>query len=704
MGWREYLTGVLWFVGIWGSAAAAAVIVVRRRLAHLDGAPRALAGALIGTLALIAVHVVPASLTVLTRGTALATGLLLVAVALRVPRAAAPATGQGHARTGREVDDPYSRVVAGAVVAIVVVAELSVMRQTWTMPPVGIDALNFHLPDAIGWMRSGSLWRVDQYGPDLANGNYPNNGNVVLLASILPWHADFLVRFALVPFLPMTGLGIFALARELGAPRSAATIFGGAFAAIPAVADDLFSQTLPDVVMTATFATGLLFLVRYSRTSLRADLVLAGLGLGCALGTKWFGASSAVTVVFIWIVASLLARRRFGHVVREAVILLGLLAAAGGIWLVRNLVVSGSPLFPAKVSFFGLTIFDAPRDPIREIAGRRILDYATDGHAWTEYFLPAWWQRLGWLGPLLAAGLLVAIVVMVRLWRRHGSDRCATQALLGCAVAAIALFVVYLATPYSAFSDGREPIFAVVNVRYAEPALLLAAALAARAAGESLVLLRISATLALAAVVEGLHRGLRLGVSDISPQAVFVVATGAAAVVAWRWSSDRLTRGRDRTVWLAAFAVLGTAAVAYGRRFEQSYMATRYVGGPADEVVTWITRNAPSDQRVGLVGVWDKFSPVYPAFGPRFQNEVEYVGPRIDGMLRTYMNATSFLAGLRRGRYDLVVVGRRAEGLPGEPRGADYVRWIQAAGGRAVVTSRELALFVPPPGSPKTAG
>src|SRR5258707_11565859 len=84
-----YVGGVVWFAAIWGASLAAAAIVHRRRLGHLRGAPAVLAYALLATLALIAAHVVPAALTVLGRGSVLATAVALLGAALLVPRAPA---------------------------------------------------------------------------------------------------------------------------------------------------------------------------------------------------------------------------------------------------------------------------------------------------------------------------------------------------------------------------------------------------------------------------------------------------------------------------------------------------------------------------------------------------------------------------------------------------------------------------------------
>jgi hypothetical protein len=537
MSGAAYAAGLVCFVVTWGGAVTASLILLRRRLAHLRGAPMLLAVALLTTLALLAIHIVPMLFGILTRGTAMATAALVVLAASAAPRARVAPVDEwpGHTTADRQ-RDPLSRALAAAAVAVVLLVELTVVRENLTLPAFGLDALNFHLPDVAGWIQTGSIWQVGQFTPDLANGNYPNNGNVIWLAAFLPWHADFLVRFAMLPFALLTGVGVYALARELRAPRTASVVYAALFLALPAVAYDLLQNTLPDVVLSAAFVTGLVFLARHWRTGAGSDFVLAGLAFGCGFGTKWFGVSSVAAVLALWVVASLVARRGVARVVKDSLAMAGLVLAAGGVWLVRNWVVSGNPVFPAKVAPLGITLIDAPRDQIREIAGKRIVDYASDGHAWTTYFFPAWKHSLGWAGALLALGVLVAFVIALREARRWQARRQTNLLVVAGAVAFAVLTLVYVNTPYTAFGNGKEPIFAFVNVRYEEPALLVAAALTAWIAGALLSLRVVIEGLGVVAVYEAAHRGLGIGPADVTAAAVAATVVVGLVVTASRTS------------------------------------------------------------------------------------------------------------------------------------------------------------------------
>jgi hypothetical protein len=83
---------------------------------------------------------------------------------------------------------------------------------------------------------------------------------------------------------------------------------------------------------------------------------------------------------------------------------------------------------------------------------------------------------------------------------------------------------------------------------------------------------------------------------------------------------------------------------------------------------------------------------VLPAFGPRFANTVQYVGPNDQTMLGRYTDRAPFVAAVKRGRYDVLVIGRGE--APGES--VRELRWARSAGWVPfVVSARLVALRVP---------
>jgi hypothetical protein len=115
----------------------------------------------------------------------------------------------------------------------------------------------------------------------------------------------------------------------------------------------------------------------------------------------------------------------------------------------------------------------------------------------------------------------------------------------------------------------------------------------------------------------------------------------------------------------------------------------------ADPAIDTMLRVAPSGRRIGLAADWTVagLTPIWPAFGTRIGNEVEFVGHFVDGFLTPYGAEGPFQAALRRGRYDVLVVGRGF--FP--PQATREQRWAIDAGWRTIALSRRLRVLVPPP-------
>ena len=437
-------------------------------------------------------------------------------------------------------------LAGGALIAVFVAA---MMLDQAVLAPGSIDVLNFHLPGVAQWIQDGSIWHVDNFLADVAPGNYPNNGDVILLAAVLPWRNDFLSHLAIYPFYALTGLGVYALAAELRAPRPAGVLAGCLLLALPAVAIPALVHSFPDAVLLFAFATGIVFLIRHHRSGRRSELVLAGLALGVALGTKWYGVSSVAVVFAVWAAASLLAGRALRTVAAQGAAIVALVTFAGGVWLLRNWIESGNPFFPVEVAPFGITIFDAPTDLVRELAGFTIADYVGDPGIWGDFILPQYRDALTAAGGLVIVGALAATAALAARWRAI-AERGLVAALAACAAL---LALAYSVTPYTAGGVENMPVLVGADSRYAIPALLVAAALAAWVAGTARRGTIVFGVLALPALVDGIrlasngeNSGAVLEARQWLIAAAAVAFLGAAGWIAWRVWTRLEHRSRRR--------------------------------------------------------------------------------------------------------------------------------------------------------------
>jgi hypothetical protein len=658
---------------------AAGVIVQRRRLPHLRGTPAVVAGGVLASACVVLVHMLPGVLGVLSRWTALGAALALLGlVAWRLPRSQAAAGAPAPPEAGET--GPVSWAIAAAGAGAVALWLLASAWNRTVLPPESIDTLSFHFPVVGKWIQEGSFWRVDQFAPLLWNGNYPQTGDVVFLAAILPWRNDWLAGAVNPVFIALAGVAVYAIARELGALRPAAILAGALFASLPVVAFAANGEGMTDSLMFACFAGGLLFLLRHERGAPRSELWLAALALGLAFGTKWYSAWAVPALVAVWLGSRLIARR---PLLRDGALVSGAIAAVGGFWLVRNWAESGNPVLPVEVRALGVTLWDAPRDFIRECAGYTIAHYLGDWDPWAEHILPVY--RDGYGGPALAIG--VGLVAAVALAVRGRS-----LALAAGSVLAVLLAIGYAVTPYSAFGPEGEPHTVGASIRYLVPALLVAAPLAAYAlsrAGRLRVPLEL---LALAAIAHGIERGF-----DVPLRVVALVLVALALIAAVGWGALHLTRHVPRRTrvrllgGLAALAAVGAAAVGHARQRE--FNDGRYAS--ADAPVAALAEQAPEGSRIGLAGVWgvDVVAPPWPAFGERLRNRVEYVGETVDGQLREYDDRARWVRAVR--RFDLLLVGRGgySSDCPVPGQSSDDDRWAREEGFTVLARSDHLTLY-----------
>jgi hypothetical protein len=672
----EYVTGVLFFLPTLAAALATAQILTHRRYRYLPALQRSLAFVVLTMAALVVATVVPAALGILQRSTVLVASLLVLAGAWLVPTDGATTHVDPQPEPRRS--GVASTLIALAAVGLVTVYELGRLRVLATQPLTDIDMLGFHLPGIARVIQSGTLWRVDQFEPGFATGQYPNNGDFLLLSAVLPWRTLSFVRYVPLPFYAFTGIGTYALALELRAPRAAAATFAASVITIPALSL-LALDGLPDVIALATLAAGLVFLVRHGRSHRRSELVLAGLALGLSFGTKWYGLTSVLVVIVVWGGARLLADRSAAELARQGATLLGMVLAGGGFWLVRNLIESSNPIYPKAVAPLGLHLFAGSSNDIVDQYGYTIAGYLFHPHILRTYVYPGFKLRVGLSGLVLLVGFVVALAAGVRTARRRNGS--APVAVLTLGIIALGIAALYVVTPGSAYGPKNLPIEGFVNIRWLMPAILVAAALTAWAVAK---ISRAGILLELAGLA-GVINAIRLGVGIPGSTVVAVVLVlglaAGVALVAARYKAGRRTAVAAAVAACVAIAVLGRL---------QQHSFDRHGYASYDPTFAWIDAHAPSHRRIGISGVasTDGLAPVLPAFGPRLGNVVEYVGDRVRHSIHLPSSERSFDDELRRGRYDLLLIGLQDT--------AHTDSWARAAGFKLVTSSARLALYAAP--------
>lgn len=682
MSLADSLQGLAFFLPTLAAALGAGLIVTNRRYWHLVGVQRFLAFSVLGTAALIFAHVLPAALGILDRPSALVASLSVLVAAWRVP---ASRDGEPDEHLKPPPSSVPALAIAAIAVALVLVYQLARVRLYGHELPTFIDALGFHLPGVATFIQTGTLWRVDQFLPGFATAQYPNNGDFLILSTVLPWRDLALVRFSMLPFFALTGVGTYALGVELGATRAASATFAAAGMTVPFISRYAL-EGIPDVVTLSMFVIGVLFVMRYARARRRSDLALGGLALGISLGAKWYGLTAVAVAVVVWLAGWLLSRRPLRDTARDLGVLLGTIALGGGIWLLRNLIESGNPIYPKAVSAFGVQLFTGSHNDVIDQYGYTIAHYLSQPSLLRRYIYPGFKLGLGLTGAVIFIAMVITAVRTVRNWRGQ-RDALTRPAILLLITAAIC--VVYALTPGTAYGPKNVPNGGFPTLRWLMPAALTGLALAAWTATK---LGRVGVLLGLAGlvgVIDGIRRGDELGRGLILTSGLIVALLTAAIVLGRRWAVSHSFSTLRRPGPLAALGMSVVILLAIGIRLQQRSF-DKHSYAPYDPVFAWIVTHAPSGHRIGISGEADLtgLAPVFPLVGPRLGNRVAYAGDEVGHSIQLARSAASFREDLLRGHYDLLEIGLTVTGHTDE--------WARALGYRLLVSSNRLALYAAP--------
>lgn len=682
----EFLVGCALLAVTLGCCAAAALMVEQRALPYLGGVVRLVALTTLTLIAALVVHIVPLAVGILARGSVAATSVLLLAT---VRLSTGPRARREHGGTAPSGYPPRVRsgaisfVLAAVAVVVLVGWALAYLQSHVVIPVTSSDMLGFHLPGVIGFLQTGSLWHVTQFIPGQAQGNYPQYGDTLLLLIVLPWHSLAFIRYVDPVLLAVAGASIYATARELRAPAPTAALAACAFVTIKPVLGTGLVDVLVDPAFLAGFGAGLLFLVRYWRTRERAELVLAGLGFGIAIGTKWYGVSDVPLVVVIWALAALLTGRGARRVLTDAAILAAVVLVAGGVWLLRNVILTGNPVFDYKVSLFGGTIFPAPPSPVRTQIGWSIAHYFGDAGVLRRYVWPVLRADFGLIGGLAAASVPIASVTSWWQARRGPGQRGDARVII-LAVASVALALAYAITPYSALGFQGMPVLVAANTRYGVPALMTAIPLLAWLGGRLGRFVVGLDVVLLGALVLNLDRYLPLSWGRVA------IAVVVIAIVAGAW--EFAPRLRDRAFAHARPLLLaGLSCLGLGLAYHWQRLLSTAAYSPREPTIAYLAVRDTARTRIGITGSWtvQGLVPVAPLFGRGLEHRVSYVGPVVAHRTEQYLTASAFESALRRGRFPWLEVGT---GFPPSPDPTQE-RWAERVGYVPVARSARLVLL-----------
>lgn len=596
VGLADYLLGTAALVAVAGSTIWAARQVRRAALPAWRGPEAWLAEVVLGLVAVL----IPAQalgavgrlrpLWVLTTLVALSTAGGLVARRLdrrpgpdpepdRPPETPRPAIG-GAALA-------LSAAGTGLVVLQWVTHTVDAMGRGMTQP----DTLWYHGPFSARFLQRGSFSGLGDLGYESAR-YFPFNSELLHALVAMPYDRDFLSPVVNLLFAAVTLLAAWVIGSRRGV-GPVAVLAAAMVLSLPVMAGVQPGQGSNDLPCAALLLAAVALLLRSDLEPWPTGLAAAAAGLSIG-----FKLTSTVPLLVLGLGVVVLALRRG----RRTTALVWCAAAVGaaGFWFARNWAVIGNPL-----PWFGFRLGPVDFEQTIDESGTSLSGQLTEWTLWREVYLPGLREGFGWAWPLLI--VLVASTIVLLLARRSSP----MQRL--CGVALVAGTVSYVLTPLTG-----GPGF-VVNLRYAGPVLLVAAALL------PVVVSRVARGPEAVAAASGILIGSSLtteGGASVAAwpgggvlPAIAITLLGLAAVGAmWAVVDRRDTSSRLVLSALVAFGVLA------GWWAQRHYLERRYVDADIALDAVNASFRGTSGSTVAMFG-----TATYPMFGLDLSNRVRQV-------------------------------------------------------------------------------
>jgi len=681
------------FLGSFGGAVAFAafawtayVVAVRAAGAAASAAERACAAAIAATWLLVAAFLALAPVHAFRL-------VVVVPLSLALAIAAHRALGRDGvaARLARSDVDRSRALLAFAlagrwrwlVVPAALLTAAKVLRGL-VAPPLGWDALTYHLVKAGLWVQSGG--DASFRAPD-AWGYYrffAPHGDILWAWAMLPVRGDVLLGPAGLAVWLACAVGSHASARALGAERTAAGLAALAIAFTPAVFNAMTIAYVDNTVL-ALFLLGAPFAIRFVSSPRAADALLASAAFGLAAGTK----SNALPLLALWgaVVVVRAARRDVAPQVRFAALAGSALAAAVALPpYVEAWIHAGSPLYPLSVSLAGRTLWSGNPElaalesgalfPDEHVAVGRIV------HALLASRLPEGRQHMG-LGPGSTLIVLLGLAGAAMAWRRRvGRAPALILVTMGASVVAAA------ATP------GMRSLWttwAYSSPRLVTPLLAALAIVGAIAPGRAARAIRVAAVAAGLALCLPLWRALDVAaVARLGAWVVAFLAAGAVVVGATRYRPPRL-RARVRALAALSLAAAFVIPLASVRRATRPRYHRAAAEGIAYDLYPlsrayaacwplWERFDDGVPHRLAVTAGWDGMGHnwyVYPLFGSRLQNRIDYVAPTRDGSVIDYREADALEARANAAAWVSLLLEREIEFVIALPPPSMEATWME---------------------------
>lgn len=327
--------------------------------------------------------------------------------------------------------------------------------------PWEYDTLAYHLPIAVAWMKSHSLWTIFYAAWGGPLGYYPSSHELLTTWFLLPFGKDFFVSLPNFLIAIMIIVVMSKTLMNLKVPKTLSLLSGALLFSMPLLLRQIGTSQV-DLLVALSVGLCWYYLLR---SFLRRDgklLIPFLLSFALLLGSKYLALLYGIPIVMVFLLMASFWKRKTNHAGLFIFFIGGIFGCA---WYWRNLILTGNPIFPAELTFGSLQLFSGYENLSARIQELSLWTRFTESQEFFSWVI-ALLKETGWqIYLLIFAYLLLLLEILLKLifGKFHkGEGRVFCLMLFFVPV----YWYLYVNAPYTASMMEH-------NIRYAIPWLML---------------------------------------------------------------------------------------------------------------------------------------------------------------------------------------------------------------------------------------
>jgi len=230
-----------------------------------------------------------------------------------------------------------------------VVIYLNAMRY----PPEQYDSLYFYLPSVVEWIKNGGIGIWQYANVDVRY--YPCGTYLIVFWIMYFLKSAYFISFIQPTILIVTIITAIGIGKNLSLRSDWLIMFGFFIFTIPFYISNAVAEN-NDFVPMYFYILAVYFLVRLYKTREYKNLIPCAVSAGFGIGMRYSGIYWLIALTLAVFHAVFISKAKRKTQITGLITFSGIALVCGIYWYIRNFILTGNPLFPAKINLFGIPL------------------------------------------------------------------------------------------------------------------------------------------------------------------------------------------------------------------------------------------------------------------------------------------------------------------------------------------------------------